>query len=81
MNLVQTLVIMGISVNEAHQVMQSTRFETSRFSDFQDHFTSLHWACREGRAETAKYLVSAGADIDATNKVRISIFIFLSFYF
>ena len=69
---------MGISLNEAHQVIQSA-IETSTFSDFQDHFTSLHWACREGRAETAKYLVSAGADIDATNKVRISIF--LLFYF
>ena len=70
---------MGMSVNEAHQVIRSARFETSRFNDFKDRFTSLHWACREGRAETAKYLVSAGADIDATNKVRISIF--LLFYF
>ena len=72
MNVAQQLVEMGASVNEADKVMQDAKFETSRFSDFQDHSTSLHWACREGRAETAKYLVSAGADIDATNEVRIS---------
>ena len=38
----------------------------------QSDYTALHWACAEGHAETVEYLVSAGADTNAKNAVRIS---------
>ena len=36
-------------------------------------FTSLHWACNEGNAQTAEFLISSGAEIDALDKVVIYI--------
>eukprot|EP00118_Oscarella_pearsei_P017724 m.178163 g.178163 ORF g.178163 m.178163 type:complete len:71 (+) comp39170_c0_seq38:400-612(+) len=33
-------------------------------------YTSLHWACQEGRLETAEFLLSRGAYIEAQDKVR-----------
>ena len=39
--------------------------------NIQDGFTSLHLACQEGRAKTADFLLSAGANMEALDKVII----------
>ena len=31
--------------------------------------TALHWACQLGHAQTAEFLISAGADIEGKNMV------------
>ena len=62
---------MGLSVNDPDQVLERDRFEDSSFVNVQDGLTSLHWACREGHEETAEYLISAGADMEAKNRVVI----------
>ena len=36
---------------------------------FQNGYTSLHWASQEGQAEIAKFLISAGASLEAVDKV------------
>ena len=35
----------------------------------QDGWTALHIACYNGRTEVAKYLLTNGANLSATNKV------------
>ena len=41
------------------------------FIEVQNDCTSLHWACQEGFARTAEFLISAGANIEAMDKVII----------
>ncbi|XP_065831561.1 uncharacterized protein [Oscarella lobularis] len=36
--------------------------------NFQNGYTSLHWASQEGQAETAKCLISAGANLEAVDE-------------
>ena len=37
--------------------------------NFQNNYTSLHWASQEGQAKIAKFLISAGASLEAVDKV------------
>ena len=37
----------------------------------QNGFTCLHLACQEGHVQIAKYLISAGANEKANNKVTV----------
>ena len=36
----------------------------------QDGWTALHFACRNGRTEIVKYLLTNGASLSAANKVN-----------
>ena len=73
LNTLRRLIGMGFKVDEHHQVMERDRFQR-RFSflnNAQNGFSALHWACHEGHAQTAEFLTSSGARIEALDKVLI----------
>ena len=73
LDIARQLVGMGLSVNDSHQVFEGDRCHYASFMNvqIQKGTTSLHWACQNGHAQTADFLISSGADIEALDQVLI----------
>ena len=73
LNTLGKLIGMGLKADGHHQVIERERFQRrwSFLNNAQNGFTALHWACHEGHAQTAEFLILSGASIDALHKVLI----------
>ena len=50
-------------------------------SEYQNGYTSLHWASQKGNADIAEFLITSGANLEAVDNVNIITIRYFSHYF